>query len=54
VFLYVLNNGTANSVTPISFTDRCIIRSATNAFTLIKTDGETIEEHRDPQLDVHH
>jgi len=43
VFLYVLNNSTANAVTPISFTDRCIIRSATNAFTLIKTDGETIE-----------
>jgi len=43
VFLYVLNNATANAVTPISFTDRCIIRSATNAFTLIKTDGETIE-----------
>lgn len=43
VFLYVIDNGTSNAVTPISFTDRCIIRSATNAFTLIKTDGETIE-----------
>lgn len=43
VFLYVLNALTSNTVTPISFTDRCIFRAAGAAFTVIKTDGETIE-----------
>lgn len=43
VFLDVDGQGTANSMTPIHFDDRCIVSSTTSAMTFIKFTDETCE-----------